>query len=127
TLAQELKKLHAERFLATTFTPRELAYCAGRPECLAARLAAKAAIVKAIGADSDALSLREIEIARHSTGEPYVRALKGLPWPRNPQNWQWWVSLAHESGLAIAVAIARPDAIATSDELSYQWSAIVRE
>jgi holo-[acyl-carrier protein] synthase len=104
----KLTAADAGQFLAATFTSSELAYCGRRMERLAARLAAKNAVATVIGADSDALPPRMIEVARRPTGQPYMRAVGRYPWPGDSRDWSWSVSLAHEAGLAIAVVIARP-------------------
>lgn len=108
TLGLELTAVDAREFLEATFTARELAYCGHITERLAARLAAKKAVAAVIGAGSHALPPREVEVALHPTGQPYVRAAGVQPWPGNSHRWRWSLSLSHEAGLAIAVVIARP-------------------
>jgi holo-[acyl-carrier protein] synthase len=108
-LRRQLTAPTAKHFLATRFTPAELAYCSGRVDRLAARWAAKEAVAKAIGSGFRGLRPAQIEIARRSDGAPYVRAAEGRPWPDNADRWHWSVSLAHEGKIAIAVAIAVVD------------------
>lgn len=105
-LRHQLSAPAAPRFLAATFTPAEQAYCAGRAERLAARWAAKEAVAKAIGSGFRGLRPSDVEIARHLTGAPYIRPVDGQHWPDNAHEWQWSISLAHESDIAIAVALA---------------------
>jgi holo-[acyl-carrier protein] synthase len=57
-------------FLDTVFTRRELAYCRGRLDRLAARFAAKEAATKALGTGLRGLSLAEIEVISHPSGQP---------------------------------------------------------
>ena len=93
------------------FTTRELDYCAGRArpdEHLAARFAAKEAVLKVIGTGlSRRLRWRDVEITRDPAGRPEVelhgavaayaksRGIGGID-----------VSLSHSAGLAVAHAAA---------------------
>jgi holo-[acyl-carrier protein] synthase len=106
TLRRQLSMPTAKHFLEITFTPTELLYCAGRAERLAARWAAKEAVAKAIGSGFRGLRPIQIEIARRPDGAPLVRAADNRPWPDGADSWKWAVSLAHDGGVAIAVAIA---------------------
>ena len=60
-------------FLRTVFTERELAHCCGRLNRLAARFAAKEAATKALGTGLRGLSLAEIEVISHPSGQPELR------------------------------------------------------
>jgi holo-[acyl-carrier protein] synthase len=62
-----------EQFLATVYTPDELAHCRGRIEKLATRFAAKEAATKALGTGIRGISLREIEVVTSRTGNPQLR------------------------------------------------------
>ena len=57
-------------FLRTVFTERELGHCSGRLDRLAARFAAKEAATKALGTGLRGLSLNEIEVISHRSGQP---------------------------------------------------------
>jgi holo-[acyl-carrier protein] synthase len=97
------------------FTPRELAYCRGRSrpdEHLAARFAAKEAVLKVIGTGlSRRLRWTDVEILRDGAGRPEVqlhgrvaefagtRGISGID-----------VSLSHSGGMAVAQAAAVCDA-----------------
>jgi holo-[acyl-carrier protein] synthase len=105
-LRYQLSTTAAQRFLAATFTPSELTYCAGRADRLAARWAAKEAVAKAVGSGFRGLRPSHIEIARHPTGAPYVRPMDGHQWPDNAHEWHWSISLAHEGDIAVAIAFA---------------------
>ncbi len=97
---------HERRFLQRVFTPEEVAYCRGRLPELAARFAAKEAVMKALGTGARGLAWREIEVLPNRRGKPlvylYGRAreraerigLKGLD-----------VTMSHERGFAIAAAV----------------------
>lgn len=107
----DLQAEHGERFLERCFTSEERAYCMRRrraEEHLAARFAAKEAVLKALG-----LGLRggihwtDIEIVRDHEGAPGVvlhgraseiAAAKGIR--------SWLVSLSHTTHTAIASVIA---------------------
>lgn len=97
---------HGKRFLARVYTPVEIAYCRGRVSELAARFAAKEAVMKALGTGARGVAWREIEILPNRRGKPLVylygqaaaRAaaigLEGLD-----------VSLSHSHDFAIAAVI----------------------
>lgn len=97
------------------FTGTELEHCAGKPESLAARFAAKEAVLKALGsalsrAGSPAppgWSLRQIEVSS-PPGAPPVLVLGGvvLATSRRLGVRRWHVSLAHTGGLAQAFVVA---------------------
>lgn len=98
---------HGERFLQRVFTPGELVDCAGRPDSLAARWAAKEAAAKALGTGIGAVAFQEIEVVRDGAGRPTLRltgaaaalaAVRGLT--------DWAVSLAHDGGFALAFVVA---------------------
>ena len=54
------------------FTPEEVAFCRGRVPELAARFAAKEAVMKALGTGARGLAWREIEILPNRRGKPLV-------------------------------------------------------
>ena len=63
---------HPERFLRRVFTPEEVALCRGRVHELAARFAAKEAVMKALGTGARGLAWREIEVLPNRRGKPLV-------------------------------------------------------
>lgn len=88
-----------QRFLEKIYTPAELEYCAGRPERLAGRWAAKEAVLKCLDGTVSRLAHREIEILPNPQGAPAVRlGGEGAPW-------QVEVTITHDAGLAIGAAI----------------------
>jgi holo-[acyl-carrier protein] synthase len=96
-----------ERFLNRFFTPEERADCADQPHRLAARLAGKEAVAKALGTGIGVVSWREIEIVSGDNNRPILRlhgeavalsAALGLT--------EWDVSLTHTTTVASAVAVA---------------------
>ena len=96
-----------ERFLNRFFTPTERAQCEDKPSRLAARLAAKEAVSKALGTGIGDVGWREIEIVCDARGRPGLHlhgqaaALStalGLT--------EWDISLSHDRTHATAVAVA---------------------
>ncbi|HYM15334.1 MAG TPA: holo-ACP synthase [Dehalococcoidia bacterium] len=97
---------HPERFLRRVYTPEEVAFCRGRVSELAARFAAKEAVMKALGTGARGLAWREIEILPNQRGKPLVYlhgqakargetiGLRGVD-----------VSLTHDADLAIAAVV----------------------
>jgi len=107
-LRRQLCLPSAARRLSNSFTNLELDYCAGRPERIATRWAAKEAVAKAVGTGFRGLRPNQIEIRRRRTGEPYIQPADARSWPHDAHTWSWLVSLGHEAELAVAVAIAIP-------------------
>ena len=62
-----------DRFLGRIYTPEELDYCRGRPAQLAARFAAKEAVMKALGTGVRGVGWRDIEVVRQRGRAPMVR------------------------------------------------------
>ena len=62
-----------DRFLGRIYTPEELDYCRGRPPQLAARFAAKEAVMKALGTGVRGVGWRDIEVVRQRGRAPMVR------------------------------------------------------
>lgn len=103
-------KRHPTRFLQRVFTPEEVAVCRGRVRELAARFAAKEAVMKALGTGARGLAWREIEILPNRRGKPLVY-LYGRAKQRAGKIGAHGldVSLTHDSGLAIAVVVGVTD------------------
>ena len=62
-----------DRFLGRLYTQEELDYCRGRPPQLAARFAAKEAVMKALGTGVRGVGWRDIEVVRQRGRAPMVR------------------------------------------------------
>lgn len=108
---RELIQRHGNRFLARCFTDDEVAYARQRPgrfaEHLAARFAAKEAVMKVLGTGlRHGIGWCDIEVARLPTGQPVVK-LSGQAALIADQRGisQWHVSLSHISSHATASAI----------------------
>lgn len=97
---------HPERFLARVYTPEEVAFCRGRVPELAARFAAKEAVMKALGTGARGLAWREIEILPNRRGKPLVY-LHGLARQRGETIGLRGIdiSLTHSHELAIAAVV----------------------
>ena len=63
---------HGERFLRRVFTEDEVRHCRGRAPELAARFAAKEAVMKALGTGARGVGWRDIEILPNRRGKPLV-------------------------------------------------------
>src|SRR2546422_6442201 len=63
---------HGGRFLGRVYTKLEVAFCRGRTSELAARFAAKEAVMKALGTGARGLAWREIEVLPNHRGKPLV-------------------------------------------------------
>ncbi|HEX5479632.1 MAG TPA: holo-ACP synthase [Dehalococcoidia bacterium] len=101
---------HPERFLRRVFTPEEVAFCRGRVPELAARFAAKEAVMKALGTGARGLAWREIEVLPNQRGKPLVY-LHGLARKRAEDIGLRGVdiSLTHSHELAIAAVVGAAD------------------
>jgi holo-[acyl-carrier protein] synthase len=96
---------------ATLFTAREREYCRARRRCyehMAARFAAKEAVLKSFGTGMTArMRWTEVEIVPARTGRPQVKLSGGVAdWARRLGIVDVDVSLSHTEGLAIAQAVA---------------------
>lgn len=100
---------HGVRFDARIFTEQELRDCTLRAsidQCLAARFAAKEACIKAFGAASTGIGLRQIEVRRGPGGRPELRlAGEAEALARRLGVRALHVSLTHQPGMAGAVVI----------------------
>lgn len=94
---------HPERFVRRVYTPEEAAFCRGRVPELAARFAAKEAVMKALGTGVRGVGWREIEVLPDRRGKPLVY-LYGRAKARAEKIGLRAVdvSLTHEGGFAVA-------------------------
>lgn len=97
------------------FTPGELALCTGRPASLAARLAAKEAVLKALGSACDqqgrpapsGWSYHEIEVVSAPGTPPRLHLSGVVAATANALSIRnWYLSLGHDGGLALAFVVA---------------------
>lgn len=99
---------HGDRFFNRFFTPAEQAYCGGRLPSLAARLAGKEAVSKALGTGIGDVRWVEIEILADERKRPtlllhgdaaILAAVLGLN--------EWDISLTHTNTQAMAMVVAQ--------------------
>lgn len=99
-----------ERFIKKVFTEDEASYCKGKKEQaahLAARFAAKEAILKALGTGiSKGIGFKDVEVAREQGRRPEVilnGKAKDVAESLGVKNIH--LSISHDSGLAAAFAV----------------------
>ncbi len=98
---------HGERFYRRFFTAQELADAQGRAASLAARFAAKEAVMKALGCGIGDVNWREIEVVRGPNRQPELRLHGGaLSRAEGLGLREWAISLSHTDEHAIAFAVA---------------------
>lgn len=95
-----------ERFYRRFFTDAERAQWEGKPSSLAARIAAKEAVAKALGTGIGDVRWVEIEIDTDTRGRPLLR-LHGnaLHVAQTLGAMAWDVSLSHTDGMALALVV----------------------
>jgi holo-[acyl-carrier protein] synthase len=100
----EILARHGDRFRRRVYTDREWDDSRGRVESLAARFAAKEALIKALGAREAAL--REIEVVRPDRSQPTLRLWgRAAEIARALAVRQLSVSLSHGREHAVAVVV----------------------
>lgn len=98
------------RFLERVYTSKEIAYCQTRRDrisCLAARFAAKEAVLKAIGSGLAGCRWVEVEVVRSQGSPPEVLlhgAAAALAARRGIKSFQ--ITLSHSREFAVAFAVA---------------------
>lgn len=102
---------HGDRFFDRFYTPQELIDCRGHTPALAARLAGKEAVAKALGTGIGVVGWKEIEILSGSRREPLLRLhgeAKSQARRQGLETWSVSLSHTHEHAVAVAVALAAP-------------------
>lgn len=96
-------------FLNKVFHKKELDYCLKmkQPELhLAARFAAKEAVVKALGTGMQGFSWKDFEISRKVSGEPTVKlSVKAKKYLKSIKGTRVYISLSHCESYATAQAL----------------------
>jgi holo-[acyl-carrier protein] synthase len=96
-------------FLRRLFTAGELKYCLGHADPiprLAARFAAKEALLKSLDAKGD-WTWRDMEVRRAESGKPtLVLARRAAAFARRRRIRSFHVSLTHDAGRATAIVLA---------------------
>jgi holo-[acyl-carrier protein] synthase len=107
---QKVSARWGERFLHRIYTRPELEICRGRASDLAARFAAKEAVMKALGTGIQGVSWRDIEILSSPAGKPLVNLHGRAQSKANKLNLsQLAISLSHSREYAIACAAGLSD------------------
>lgn len=98
---------YGARFVERVYTPLERDYCRGRVTCLAARWAAKEAVVKALGCGFGSVRWSDVEVLNDEHGAPQL-CLHGEALARaNALGLkEWAISLSHTQDYAIAFVVA---------------------
>ena len=106
TRVREVLEKHPERFLSRVFTPEEVAFCRGRVQELAARFAAKEAVMKALGTGARSVGWREIEVLPDRRGKPLVYLYGGALERAGTIGLEAIdISLSHLADMSIAVVV----------------------
>ncbi len=101
---------HGQRFLQRVYTPEEAAFCRGRVSELAARFAAKEAVMKALGTGAKGIGWRDIEVLPNRRGKPLVYLYgRGKERAERIGLRALDVSLSHERDFAIAAVVGVRD------------------
>jgi holo-[acyl-carrier protein] synthase len=97
---------HPRRFLDRVYTPEEVAFCRGRVQELAARFAAKEAVMKALGTGARSVAWRDIEVLPDRRGKPLVYLTGGAAQRASEIGLDAIdISLSHLEEFAIAVVV----------------------
>lgn len=98
---------HPERFLQRVYTPAEVGFCRGRVPELAARFAAKEAVMKTLGTGARSVAWRDIEVLPDRRGKPLVYLYGGAKRRAEVIGLEAIdISLTHLDGIAMAVVVA---------------------
>lgn len=102
----EAMQRRGERFIERLFTETERAHCAGRPERLAARFAAKEAVLKALGTGLSGCRWVHVDIVPEASGAPRVVLSGGaLETARRMGVTDIHLSISHTRSTAMALAV----------------------
>ncbi|MCH8162242.1 MAG: holo-ACP synthase [Chloroflexi bacterium] len=101
---------HGERFLKRVYTPTEVAFCRGRVAELAARFAAKEAVMKALGTGIRGVPWKDIEVERRRGSAPTVKLhRKALARAQLLGIEQLALSLSHSDEFAVAFVVGESE------------------
>ena len=97
---------HGDRFLNRIYTEDEIAHCRGRIPELAARFAAKEAVMKALGTGVRGVGWRDIEVLPNRRGKPLVFLYgRGAKRAEEIELRALEISLTHSNELAMASVV----------------------
>ncbi|HEY5475193.1 MAG TPA: holo-ACP synthase [Tepidiformaceae bacterium] len=107
---------HGDRFLRRVYTDDEIAHCRGRVSELAARFAAKEAVMKALGTGVRGVGWKDIEILPNRRGKPLVFLYeRGAARGERIELRGLEVSLTHSRDFAIASVVGERALMETED------------
>ncbi|HEX6030941.1 MAG TPA: holo-ACP synthase [Tepidiformaceae bacterium] len=107
---------HGDRFLGRVYTQDEIAHCRGRVHELAARFAAKEAVMKALGTGIRGVGWRDIEVLPNRRGKPLVFLYgRGAERAEQIQLRGLEISLTHSKEYAIASVVGERALTDTED------------
>lgn len=107
---------HGDRFLTRIYTADEITHCRGRVSELAARFAAKEAVMKALGTGIRGVGWRDIEVLPNPRGKPLVFLYgRGARRAREIELRGLEISLTHSREYAIASVVGERALTATED------------
>lgn len=97
---------HGDRFLHRVYTDDEIVHCRGRTGELAARFAAKEAVMKALGTGVRGVSWKDIEVLPNRRGKPLVFLYgRGAERAKRIQLRGLEISLTHSREYAVASVV----------------------
>ncbi len=103
---EDVIRRHGDRFLERIYTPAEITHCRGRVSELAARFAAKEAVMKALGTGIRGVGWKDIEVLPNRRGKPLVFLYgRGAARARTIELRGLEVSLTHSKEYAIASVV----------------------
>ena len=103
---ERLIRLYGTRFLNRIYTDRELSYClpkANKVQCLAARFAAKEAVMKAFGRGLGSFRFKDIEVINMKNGQPAI-VLHGQATSMSGSR-KFFLSISHTECCSIAIVL----------------------
>ncbi len=107
TRINDSRERFGERFYSRFFTEAEREYCAGNPQRLAARFAAKEAVAKALGTGIGDVRWIDIEVLSDTRSRPFLHLHgKAAELAAELGLTTWEVSLSHTDTHAIAFVVA---------------------
>jgi holo-[acyl-carrier protein] synthase len=103
---EDVIRRHGDRFLQRVYTPDEITHCRGRVSELAARFAAKEAVMKALGTGIRGVGWRDIEVLPNRRGKPLVFLYgRGAERAKHIELRGLEISLTHSKEYAIASVV----------------------
>jgi len=103
-------EIGGDSFLHRVYVDAEHASSGGHPERLAARFAAKEAVLKVLGCGISGVGLGAVEIANEEGGRPFVRLHGGAAGLAETLVLsEFELSICHEQDYALAIATARQE------------------